>query len=59
MFLFGDEFYIFYVYGYWWERVGVLEDTRSVGLVESWLVCWCEDVLGTWLYHCYVESHMM
>ena len=26
---------------------------------ESFAVRWREDVVGTWLYHCHVEDHMM
>ena len=35
------------------------EDTRTIGPAESFAMRWKEDALGTWFYHCHVESHMM
>jgi len=56
----GDDFHTFHVHGHRWRRPeGTPEDTRVVGPAESFAVRWREDVPGTWLYHCHVESHMM
>jgi FtsP/CotA-like multicopper oxidase with cupredoxin domain len=56
----GDEFHTFHVHGHRWQRPdGSFEDTRTLGPAESFRVRWVEDVVGTWLYHCHVEGHMM
>jgi FtsP/CotA-like multicopper oxidase with cupredoxin domain len=56
----GDAHHTFHVHGHRWRRAdGVPEDTRTLGPAESFAVRWQEDVPGTWLYHCHVESHMM
>ena len=56
----GDEFHTFHVHGHRWATPdGAVRDTQTVGPAESYKIRWREDVPGTWLYHCHVESHMM
>ena len=57
----GDLFHTFHVHGHRWQtaRSFDFEDTRTLGPAESFRVRWREDVVGTWLYHCHVEDHMM
>ncbi|MBM3676451.1 MAG: hypothetical protein FJW96_01000 [Actinobacteria bacterium] len=56
----GDDFHTFHVHGHrWLAPDGTPTDTRVLGPAESFRVRWVEDVPGTWLYHCHVESHMM
>jgi FtsP/CotA-like multicopper oxidase with cupredoxin domain len=55
----GDDHHTFHVHGHRWHIPGGTEDTRTIGPAESFAVRWREDVPGTWLYHCHVESHMM
>jgi FtsP/CotA-like multicopper oxidase with cupredoxin domain len=56
----GDDHHTFHVHGHrWLSPSGVPEDTRTIGPAESFAVRWKEGALGTWLYHCHVESHMM
>ena len=55
----GSEHHTFHVHGHRWRGAdGVPLDTRTIGPAESFRVRWREDVPGTWLYHCHVESHM-
>jgi FtsP/CotA-like multicopper oxidase with cupredoxin domain len=56
----GDDFHTFHVHGHRWRAPdGTFTDTKTIGPAESFFVRWREDVPGTWLYHCHVESHMM
>jgi manganese oxidase len=56
----GDEFHTFHVHGHRWIGPGGRpQDTRTIGPAESFAVRWREDRVGTWLYHCHVETHMM
>jgi manganese oxidase len=55
----GDDHHTFHVHGHRWEIPRGFEDTRTIGPAESFAVRWREDVVGTWLYHCHVEDHMM
>ena len=55
----GDLHHTFHVHGHRWQIAQGFEDTRTVGPAESFAVRWREDVVGTWLYHCHVEDHMM
>jgi FtsP/CotA-like multicopper oxidase with cupredoxin domain len=55
----GDLHHTFHVHGHRWQIPRGFEDTRTVGPAESFAVRWREDVVGTWLYHCHVEDHMM
>jgi FtsP/CotA-like multicopper oxidase with cupredoxin domain len=56
----GDDHHTFHVHGHrWLSPSGVPEDTRTIGPAESFAVRWKEGALGTWFYHCHVESHMM
>jgi manganese oxidase len=56
----GDDFHTFHVHGHRWVQPGgVSRDTQVIGPAESFRVRWREDMPGTWLYHCHVESHMM
>jgi len=56
----GDDFHTFHVHGHRWiQPDGRPRDTQVVGPAESFKLRWREDTLGTWLYHCHVESHMM
>jgi FtsP/CotA-like multicopper oxidase with cupredoxin domain len=55
----GDDFHTFHVHGHRWIGPdGAPADTKTIGPAESFGVRWVEDVRGTWLYHCHVESHM-
>jgi len=56
---FGDDFHTFHVHGHRWNESRVARDTKTIGPAESFRVRWREDAVGTWLYHCHVESHMM
>jgi FtsP/CotA-like multicopper oxidase with cupredoxin domain len=55
----GDDFHTFHVHGHRWGGRAAPEDTRTIGPAQSFRVRWREDAVGTWLYHCHVESHMM
>ena len=56
----GDEFHTIHVHGHRWRGPdGAARDTQVVGPAESYKIRWREDAVGTWLYHCHVESHMM
>jgi FtsP/CotA-like multicopper oxidase with cupredoxin domain len=56
----GDDTHTFHVHGHRWRTPdGAVRDTQVVGPAESYKIRWTEDVPGTWLYHCHVESHMM
>ena len=54
------QFQVCLVHGHRWRTPdGAVRDTQVVGPAESYKIRWTEDVPGTWLYHCHVESHMM
>jgi FtsP/CotA-like multicopper oxidase with cupredoxin domain len=55
----GDDFHTFHVHGHRWFDHGTPRDTQVIGPAESFRVRWKENMPGTWLYHCHVESHMM
>ncbi len=56
----GDDFHTFHLHGHrWLDPDGIAIDTRTIGPAESFSFRIKEDVPGTWLYHCHVESHMM
>jgi FtsP/CotA-like multicopper oxidase with cupredoxin domain len=55
----GDEHHTFHLHGHRWRGADAAPlDTRTVGPAESFSFRIKEDVRGTWLYHCHVESHM-
>ena len=56
----GDDFHTFHVHGHRWQQPGGggTIDVQTVGPAESFRIRWREDALGTWFYHCHVESHM-
>lgn len=55
----GDDFHTFHVHGHRWLTADGPRDTQVLGPAESYKIRWREDIAGTWLYHCHVESHMM
>ena len=55
----GDDFHTFHVHGHRWLTADGPRDTQVIGPAESYKIRWREDIPGTWLYHCHVESHMM
>jgi manganese oxidase len=55
----GSEHHTFHLHGHRWRWNGENVDTRNVGPAESFRFRIKEDVPGTWLYHCHVESHLM
>jgi len=56
----GSDFHTFHVHGHrWLQADGIPRDTQVIGPAESFRVRWREDAVGTWLYHCHVEEHMM
>jgi len=56
----GDEHHTFHIHGHRWRDAdGTFIDTKTIGPAESFRFRIREDVPGTWLYHCHVESHMM
>ncbi len=56
----GDDTHTFHVHGHRWRTPdGAVRDTQVVGPAESYRIRWRENVVGTWLYHCHVEAHMM
>ena len=55
----GDDFHTFHVHGHRWMTADGPRDTQVIGPAESYKIRWREDIPGTWLYHCHVESHMM
>jgi FtsP/CotA-like multicopper oxidase with cupredoxin domain len=55
----GEDFHTFHIHGHRWKAPdGTPVDTRTIGPAESFAIRFREDVPGTWLYHCHVESHM-
>lgn len=54
----GSEHHTFHLHGHRWRAAGENIDTRNVGPAESFRFRIREDVRGSWLYHCHVESHM-
>ena len=56
----GSDFHTFHVHGHrWLQADDTPRDTQVIGPAESFRVRWREDAVGTWLYHCHVEEHMM
>lgn len=56
----GDDFHTFHIHGHRWRAAdGRNVDTQVLGPAESFKIGFREDVPGSWLYHCHVESHMM
>jgi FtsP/CotA-like multicopper oxidase with cupredoxin domain len=56
----GDDFHAFHVHGHrWLGPGGIPQDVQTVAPAESFRIRWTEDKVGTWLYHCHVEQHMM
>ncbi len=54
----GELHHTFHLHGHRWRHAGEWIDTRTIGPGESFRFRIREDVLGTWLYHCHVESHI-
>ena len=55
----GSEHHTFHIHGHRWMQNGEWIDTKTLGPAESFRFRFKEDVRGTWLYHCHVETHMM
>ena len=56
----GDDTHSFHVHAHrWTEPDGVTHDVQTVSPASSFEIRWKEDKVGTWLYHCHVETHMM
>lgn len=55
----GDLHHTFHVHGHRWRAADGPRDVQTVGPAESFRLRWTEDVPGTWLYHCHVETHML
>jgi FtsP/CotA-like multicopper oxidase with cupredoxin domain len=56
----GDDTHSFHVHAHrWTEPDGVTHDVQTVSPASSFEIRWKEDTVGTWLYHCHVEDHMM
>jgi FtsP/CotA-like multicopper oxidase with cupredoxin domain len=53
----GENFHAFHIHGHRWLRHGDPVDTELVGPSSTLRIRFREDVAGTWLYHCHVESH--
>ena len=55
----GSEFHTFHIHGHRWRAPdGRFVDNQSLGPADTLRVRFREDVRGTWLYHCHVETHM-
>jgi manganese oxidase len=54
----GSEHHTFHLHGHRWVHAGENIDTRNVGPAEAFRFTIREDVPGTWLYHCHVETHI-
>ena len=54
----GSEHHTFHLHGHRWSAPGGHIDTKTLGPAESFRFRIKEDVVGTWLYHCHVETHM-
>jgi FtsP/CotA-like multicopper oxidase with cupredoxin domain len=55
----GDDTHSFHVHGHRWPTADGTRDVQVVSPASSFRFRWKEDKVGTWLYHCHVESHMM
>ncbi|HZO96537.1 MAG TPA: multicopper oxidase domain-containing protein [Gaiellaceae bacterium] len=55
----GDDTHSFHVHGHRWPTADGSRDVQVVSPASSFRFRWKEDKVGTWLYHCHVESHMM
>jgi FtsP/CotA-like multicopper oxidase with cupredoxin domain len=55
----GNEHHTFHLHGHRWRHAGEFIDTRNVGPAESFRFRIKEDVAGSWLYHCHVETHQV
>jgi len=55
----GDDTHSFHVHGHRWLTADGTRDVQVVSPASSFRFRWKEDKVGTWLYHCHVESHMM
>ena len=55
----GDDHHSFHVHGHRWMTADGPRDVQTVSPAESFVFRWKEDRVGTWLYHCHVEEHMM
>ena len=55
----GDDVHSFHVHGHRWTTADGFRDVQVVSPASSFRFRWKEDKVGTWLYHCHVESHMM
>ena len=55
----GDDHHSFHVHGHRWQTADGARDVQTVSPAESFVFRWKEDKVGTWLYHCHVEEHMM
>jgi FtsP/CotA-like multicopper oxidase with cupredoxin domain len=55
----GDDRHSFHVHGHRWMTADGPRDAQAVGPGDSYVFRWKEDRVGTWLYHCHVEEHMM
>ena len=55
----GQEFHTFHVHGHrWLDASGALTDNINLGPGTYATFDWNEDVVGDWLYHCHVPTHM-
>jgi FtsP/CotA-like multicopper oxidase with cupredoxin domain len=54
----GDDTHSFHVHGHRWPTADGTRDVQVVSPASSFRFRW-EDKVGTWLYHCHVETHMM
>ena len=52
----GDDHHTFHVHGHRWSTADGSGDVQTVSPAESFRFRWKEDKVGTWLYHCHVES---
>ena len=55
----GDDTHSFHVHGHRWPTADGTRDVQVVSPASSFRFRWKEDKVGTWLYHCHVETHMM
>jgi FtsP/CotA-like multicopper oxidase with cupredoxin domain len=55
----GDDTHSFHVHGHRWPTADGSRDVQVVSPASSFRFRWKEDKVGTWLYHCHVESHVM
>ena len=55
----GSEHHTFHLHGHRWRAPdGRFVDNVTVGPADTFRIRFREDVRGTWLYHCHVETHI-